>query len=322
MKKEFSSMLALAFVWFASALPAAADEPITVAVFDFTDNVGRVLSRDVTALMTANLSTEPRLALVERAKLNKALSEQALGMSGTVNFEAAAKVGQMTGAKVLISGRAIKNKGNLALVANAIGTETGRVVSHMEQGPATNFVVLTSNLAQKIVQTLTVQATNFVVKTDPSRTNRVEAIAQKFRGEHKRTVSVDIKERITGERGVFKTAQNELILILQRAGFTVVDGKAERRPDILIYGASIAASGDKNGNLYSSRATLDIKVQERVSGTILSVDRQQSSALDLSKETARRLALEIAADEIAERLLTALTKNGANTSTTNKNQNL
>jgi hypothetical protein len=55
----------------------------------------------VATLINANLSVEPNLIIVERAELEKALGEQELGLSGTVTSDSAAKVGQLTGAKVL-----------------------------------------------------------------------------------------------------------------------------------------------------------------------------------------------------------------------------
>ena len=63
---------------------SASEQPITVAIFDFTLNVGRVLPKDVTSLVTADLSADPRLSLVERAQLTKALREQALGLRATL----------------------------------------------------------------------------------------------------------------------------------------------------------------------------------------------------------------------------------------------
>ena len=46
--------------------------------------------------------------MVERAELEKILGEQELGLSGTVSADTAAKVGNLTGAKVLVTGRVFK----------------------------------------------------------------------------------------------------------------------------------------------------------------------------------------------------------------------
>src|ERR1700744_113403 len=124
--------LALSLVAFVTMVAAAAETPpaLTIAVYDFKSGGNSAdLGSKVTALVTADLATETNHVMVERAQLTKALSEQAFGVSGMVNSDAAAKVGRITGAKVLVAGRVLKgDEGNhLTIVANIIGTETGRL---------------------------------------------------------------------------------------------------------------------------------------------------------------------------------------------------
>ena len=89
---------------------AATNDVLTVAVFDFEskDEAVRDLGPKVATLVNANLSAEPQIITVERAELEKVLGEQELGLSGTVYPDTAAKVGQLTGAKVLVTGRVFK----------------------------------------------------------------------------------------------------------------------------------------------------------------------------------------------------------------------
>jgi Curli production assembly/transport component CsgG len=100
---KFAMMAALAL----SVSKAAADQILTVAVLDFDspDEAVHDLGLKVATLVSANLSAEPGLVTVERADLQKVLSEAELGMSGTVSPDSAATVGQLTGAKVLASSR-------------------------------------------------------------------------------------------------------------------------------------------------------------------------------------------------------------------------
>jgi hypothetical protein len=60
-------------------------------------------------------------------ELDKALGEQELGLSGAIAPAAAAKVGQLTGAKVLVTGRVMQAGSETLVVAKLIGTDTGRV---------------------------------------------------------------------------------------------------------------------------------------------------------------------------------------------------
>src|ERR1700722_13107409 len=104
--KAYFSLFACLTLLAAAVAQAAPPEVLTVAVFDFEskDEAVRNLGPKVATLVSANLSAEPEIITVERAELEKALSEQELGLSGTVSAESAAKVGNLTGAKVLVTG--------------------------------------------------------------------------------------------------------------------------------------------------------------------------------------------------------------------------
>ena len=132
---------------------AAQPDVLTVAVFDFDskDEAVRDLGPKVAALVNADLSVAPDIITVERTELEKVLSEQELGLSGTVSQDSAAKVGQLTGAKVLVTGRVFKVENQTMIVAKVIGTETSRVYGEMVQGPPTVSIVdLSSNLTAKV----------------------------------------------------------------------------------------------------------------------------------------------------------------------------
>src|ERR1051325_8184982 len=102
---------------------AAVPDVLTVAVFDFEskDEAVRDLGPKVATLVNATLSAEPQLITVERAELEKILGEHEWGLSGTVTPDSAAKVGHLTGAKVLVAGRVFKADKNLIIVAKIIG---------------------------------------------------------------------------------------------------------------------------------------------------------------------------------------------------------
>src|SRR5258708_18519920 len=151
MKKHAAFLLALLLA--GNLVPALAADVLTVAVFDFEskDEAVRDLGPKIATLLNANLSMNPDIITVERAELDKAMGEQELGLSGTVSPESAAKVGQFTGAKALVTGRLLKVENQTMIVAKVIGTETSRVYGAMVQGaPTVSIVDLSSNLAAKI----------------------------------------------------------------------------------------------------------------------------------------------------------------------------
>src|SRR5205814_5325941 len=93
------------------------------------------LGDKITELLQAHLTGSPAMELVERAKIDKAFDELALGKTGLVDDAAAARVGHMVGAQVLITGRAFPVDDELFIVAKVIGVETSRVFAAKVDGP-------------------------------------------------------------------------------------------------------------------------------------------------------------------------------------------
>src|SRR2546427_8626366 len=120
--KTLVKTLSLAAALLAGASAHAADQVLTVAIFDFEskDEGVRDLGAKVATLINASLSAEPQIITVERAELEKVLGEQELGLSGTVSPDTAAKVGHLTGAKVLVTGRVFRADKELVLVAKSL----------------------------------------------------------------------------------------------------------------------------------------------------------------------------------------------------------
>jgi hypothetical protein len=303
--------------FFAALLVAAlaradGQSPVTVAVYDFTPT-GTPVRDDgpkITALVTAELSSQPGLAMIERAQLTKALNEQALGLSGMVNSDVAAKIGQMTGAKILIAGQVFRtDEQHLVIIANIIGTETARMfAAKVEGGVAGDLPKLTSELSQKIARTISDQLTNLVVITEP-REERIERIVKAVKGKNRPSVAVAIiypRPAKGGQNRHSVTAEDEFGAILLKAGFTVVDDNSDHKPDVEINGLVDISGGVKRGNLVSSSAVIELKIQERRTGNIIAFDRQEASATDVGAQTASRTAQVNAVDGLAERVLPLL----------------
>jgi TolB-like protein len=289
-------------------VPAQAQNPITVGILKFESHYV-MLGRDVTSLVTADLSADPRLAFVERSQLQQVLNEEALGLSGTINPDSAAKIGQLTGAKVLVTGRVLMMHGqDVVILANIVGTENGRMFSEEVDGSRSNLVAMASELSGRIAQLITEQATNFMVKTITVREQQTAQIIGKIKGPKRPSVSLKFDEQLPGGPGAFQTTETELGVLLQKAGFSVVDEKSDAKPDVYLTGAAVSAITATNGGFFSAHATLEIKAQERSTGKILLFDRQENIAADVGQQMAARKALENATDELAARLLPLLTQ--------------
>jgi hypothetical protein len=287
-----------------AAHSAPASQPaFTVAIFDFEsrDEAVRDLGPKVATLLNASLSADPQIITVERAELEKVLGEQELGLSGTVSPDTAAKVGHLTGAKVLVTGRVFKADKELVIVAKIIGTETSRVYGELVKGPAASPITdLSGDLARKIAATVSEKGDTLVAKVE-SREDRIARIKKSLKEGKLPAVSVRIGERHFGQPVIDPAAETELGLILRECGFTLVDDKSKEKADVEITGDAFSAYGMRKGNLISCKARVELKAQKRT-GEILAVDRQISVAVDIAEQTAAKTALQQAAAELAERL--------------------
>jgi hypothetical protein len=289
----------------------AGDTPPSVAVFDFEakEEAVKDLGPKVATLLNAHLSADPNLIMVERAELEKALGEQEVGLSGTVSADTAAKVGHLTGAKVLVTGKIFKADRDLMVVAKVIGTETSRVYGEMAKGQAGGSLDdLASQLAKKISTTVTARVDTLVAKV-PTREDRVESIKKAVKDAKLPVVSIRIPEQHFGGPVVDPAAQTELSLILRETGFKLADEKSAEKPDIEITGEAFSAFGLRRGNLISCKARVELKAQTRADGKIVAVDRETSVAVDIAEQSAAKAALQNAAAALASRLAPKLVGN-------------
>lgn len=284
---------------------AATNGVLTVAVFDFEskDEAVRDLGPKVATLVNATLSAEPQIITVERAELDKVLGEQELGLSGTVDPSSAAKIGQLTGAKVLVTGRVFKADNQTIIVAKVIGTETSRVYGEMVQGGSSATLVnLSSGLAMKIAADVSDKGDNLVAKVE-TREEFIAKLKKALEGKKLPLVAVKINERHYGPHIIDPAAETELSLILQQCGFTLADDNSTNKPAIEITGEAFSAYGMQKGNLISCKSRVEIKARDLATGNILVVDRQTSVGVDIAEQTAAKTALQTATDALAERLL-------------------
>ena len=309
MKMKISIVLTLLSLSVVQAQAAPPATP-TVAVYDFKGDADAASFGDkVTTLVTADLATETNLVLVERTQLMKALNEQAFGISGLVSSDSAAKIGQITGAKVLVAGEVIKTSDNhLIIVADIIGTETGRLFADKVEGAADNLSELTSDLSRKIAQTINDHATNLIAANQESEEERLDRIIKNITSTNRPSVSVDI-HFFDRQGGIHPSTapESELGTILLKAGFTVVDANSDRKPDVEITGTE-TSSGLRQGRLHSWTDEMELKVQERRTGNIIAIEHEAGSAIDDAWGAAVAASQVNAVDAAAEKILPLLAK--------------
>ena len=309
----FACLFALAMN--STPLPAFAQEeekqqqntvyPLAVLPFQERGKEVESLGGKVSDLLFANLVANPDLYLVDREDLQTILAEQELNQSGLVKSEEAAKLGQLTGAKILVTGSVLQVGEKLYIVAKVMGTETTRVLGTSVKGKLDDDLDgLAEQLAKGISDTVTKRADDLVPK--PMKpADRVAALKKAIKGDGRPVLTINVQERHVGQATFDPAAQTELSRLSKEAGFSIIDADAgdESKAEIVLAGEGLSEFAARHGNLVSVKARVELKAVERATGRVLAVDRETVIGVGLAEQIAAKSALEEAAGRIALRLL-------------------
>jgi len=313
MKAFPPSIAVLAILLTTSICASAEPAKVTVlpaAILSFEERGANVkeYGKQVADLLFASLASNAELHLVDRAELDKTLAEQSLNVSGAVKADEAVKVGQVTGAKLLITGAVMQVDKKIFLVAKILGTETSQVIGVSVNGKATDELSpLVERLAEQIGKTITERGNQLVAKRLELK-DRLESLKKALGDAPRVTVRIEIPERHVGLATVDPAAQTELVKLCSELGFKVLDAEqsAEGAADVLIRGEGFSETVGRVGSMMSVKARLEIEAVDRKSGKVLASDRQTTVVVDAGEQIAGKAALQEAAGAIAERLLPKL----------------
>jgi TolB-like protein len=303
------------FAVLANACPAivavadevAEDVVYPVAVLPFQDRSKEVAGQGkiVADILFANLVVNPAILLVDREDPETMLKEQELNISGAVNPALATQIGQIIGAKVIVTGSVLRVEKTVYIVAKIIGTETTRVLGASVEGNADEPIdKLTKVLAQDIAAVILKEADKLVAKP-LTRDNRIAALKEKIKDKPLPTLMINIPEEHVSRRTVDPAAETELSVFCTELGFTLLDKKLgdKNGSDIIFVGEAFSERGMGIGNLISVKARVEVKAIDRKSGKIIAIDRQTTVAVDLVETIAAKTALQQAGAALAERLI-------------------
>jgi hypothetical protein len=311
---------------------AVTTQPLAVAVVEFV-TLGEPIEKDgekIQALLTAYLTADSSLRLVERKEMEKILSEQKLSLSGLVDEQQAIQVGRLVGAKVMVMGRGFLVDDNYVIVGKTIGTETGRVFGDMVQGKRGDSLTnLVAGLAEKIGATVK-KNRNVLTAPPKGEDNRIAAINKALGKLARPGALVSCAEQHIGRPVIDPAAETEVAYLLTACGFKVIEKKdwdsgpwlrdylrdpktpvpneVKKPVDILVLGEAFSEFAARTGDLISCRARVELKAIDRQTGEVLAIGRETATAVDLAENIAAKKALQDAAARLAERIIPEATR--------------
>ena len=288
-------------------LSARADNPppLPVAIFNIEAADAELVKEatNLSSLLSTYLATDDSIILVERQQLDAVLGEQSLGASGLVNPADAAKVGQLTGAKVLVLSRVFAQGQSLMLITKLVSTETGRVLA--EAGALPPGEARTETLrafAVHLAARLRASRKDLLVPPE-SPEEQVSRLEKLVAGHRLPSVSVTIPEHHITHRLADPAAETEIANILGRLGFSLVSTSAATPAEYQITGEAISEQAIRRGDFVSCRARVEIKMVEAATGRILLQDRRTEVAADTAEAIAAKTALQKAGSVLAEHVV-------------------
>ncbi len=301
-------------------------DKFVVAVLDFETGSKELeqYGQAVPDLLTTFLTNDDTLQLVERAQLKKIFEEMALGVSGIVDDATKAKIGQLTGAKFLITGRVFIVGKQLFITAKIMSTETGKVGAKTGKG---SLDMKLDEIVQKLAESISAYMAENAAAMQPkvmTEQDVIDALKKKLEGKTLPKFAVVIPESYVGHAIPDPAAETEFNTLLRACGATVINTKDDatgdwakslfkeaNKPipqgldeaDIAIVGQGLAEYAGTTEKLISARARLEIKAVEIKSGKILATGRTTTTAVDLAEHIAAKSALQKAAADLALKII-------------------
>lgn len=285
--------------------------PLTLAVlpFDASEEALKGKASEVAVLLSAQLSSNADLWLVEREEMEKLLAEQTIALSGITDAASAAMVGKIIGAKVLVTGRLIRNGKGGILVAKIISSETSRVFGETANVSDVSVIDKAIEELSNKVGILVKKQSAALSPQSITREQRIAKLKESLKGKTLPTLQIQVTEQDLSRVVIDPAVETEFAKIILELGGQVVDPKqGGDTAEVSITGEAISQTGARRGQLVSARSRVEIKATRASDGKILAVDRETSVAVDISDAIAGKSALQNAAFALAERLLPVLTK--------------
>jgi TolB-like protein len=139
------------------------------------------LRRGIAGVMISELSQDARLRLVDRAETQRILDEQNLTQVGRVDAATAARVGQLIGARFMVTGTFIDLYGEFRLDARIINVETGEILKTVRSDPKHREIkqlhTMIRTVASRLLEEIELPSLETAAASGPSREVPTEALS-------------------------------------------------------------------------------------------------------------------------------------------------
>jgi TolB-like protein len=283
---------------------------LTVAILDFDTSGTNTpeMGKQIAEALMATLSSEDGFTLVDRSSMAHTLQEHELSLTGLAKPEDAVRIGQLVGAKLLITGKAFTLDKNIYVTAKIIGTETTLVDGVLVKDKQDADVgTLVSQLSSKLADRIRTKGPDLIAATEPA--DPMPALKAKLAKRKLPKLVLNLTETHYGEprsHPIDPAVQTEMESVLKQLGFEIADGNnanlADQGVDQVLKGEAFSEFGAHVENLVSCSARAEIKLTDRKTGDVLFSDRVTTRAADLSENIAAKTSLQKAGHELALRL--------------------
>lgn len=281
-----------------------------IAIFDFSSKVRYLpdIGEKVSTVIFADLVTSPNLIIVDREEIDVLLDEATLNLSGMVNLQQANQVGQLTGAKIIVTGTIFEIDKRLMMVSKIIGTETSRVFGASVKGDINSDIIDLSERLSKDIKNIIINKSKELVAPPSEKVDRLASLKISLHNKIKPTITVKINEHHINRASTDPAAETEMIYYGKELGFEVVENvdSHQLKAEVLITGEGFTEFATRKGDLIGVKARLEVRAIDLRTNKILAIERQTEMEVDLSEIIAAKSALQKASAKIAERMLPKL----------------
>lgn len=295
-----------------SSLPILAQETppkstvFSVGVLPFTDTDDtKSLGSSASELVGAQLGMSGNLVLIERSQLDAILSEQGVGLTGAVDPQSAAKLGNLIGAQILVTGRVFKAGKDTYCIAKAISTTTGRSLPAQTLVKDDDWMNAATVLATALDESIAKNAADMAPKSETAEA-RIERLKKMVEGKTLPKVFIRVPEEHLSRIIPDPAVQTEIEFTLQKIGVTVVTD--ETAADIVVAGEAFSERAIQLGTLVSCRARCELTLTRKSAPGTKQVNRITTGAVDIAENTAAKQALQNAGAKLADWVVAELVK--------------